>query len=164
MYNWPLPWVNQFNISFYGFHPDFPVFCVTRAAWLRSMINSFYKKLQPVLVVTMYLIAFASGWNVIFRPENLAINFLYVISLCLIMTYWCVIDSRIRGYPILHSFYFIIIFLWPVAVPVYLIWSRGFWGLTLAIIHLIGLYLTCVVSYHLAGYLVYGDAWLSLFI
>jgi hypothetical protein len=79
------------------------------------------------------------------------------------MTYWCIVDSQIRGFPLLHSFYWIIFFLWPVAIPVYLIWSRKLWGLALTIINAIGLYGTILVSNHLAGYFFYGDAWLEIF-
>ena len=82
------------------------------------------------------------------------------LAMCSVVTWWCVVDSRMRGSPIVQSLHWIIFFTWPLAAPVYLIWSRKLRGLGWCLLHAIGLYGSCVLAYHLTGYLAYGDAWL----
>jgi len=40
----------------------------------------------------------------------------------------CGVDSRIRRRPMVFDGETFVFFAWPVAVPYYLIWTRGWWG------------------------------------
>ena len=109
----------------------------------------------------MYAVTAGGNVVVVLRPEAGVIRLLLHVAMCSIATYWCVVDSRMRGSPIVHSLHWIIFFTWPIAVPIYLVQSRGLRGLWLAVIHGIGLYAACLVTYHLTGYLVYGAEWME---
>ena len=112
-----------------------------------------------VLVLAMYLLAAGGNMIVVLRPEELLVRLLLPVAMCSIMTYWCVVDSRMRGSPIVHSLHWIIFFTWPIAVPIYLIRSRGLRGLGLALLHTIGLYAATMAAYLLTGYVRYGEEW-----
>lgn len=119
------------------------------------------RRLRLALVGAMYAIAVATGVMGVLRPEHALSRLVLPIAVCSVMGYWCVVDSRMQGSPIVQSVHWIIFFTWPVAVPVYLIWSRRLRGLGLALIHAIGLYGVCFVAYHATGYVAYGKAWLD---
>lgn len=53
---------------------------------------------------------------------------------------WAVLDAKERNEPILYSVQFIMLISWPVAMPIYLIYSRGLKGLGWCTVNIIGLY------------------------
>ena len=71
----------------------------------------------------------------------------------------CVADSRRMGRPMPGVTAFAILFTWPVAVPIYLVWSRG-WkrGLCGAGVFLVSVAALIYVPFFIAGYAVHGDA------
>jgi len=71
--------------------------------------GSWEKRERLVLVMAMYLVA--AGGNVIgvLRPEAVLVRLMLPVAMCSIMTYWCVIDSRMRGSPIVHSLHWIMV-------------------------------------------------------
>jgi hypothetical protein len=125
------------------------------------MNNSIQRRLRRVLGVSLYALAVAWGLFQVFHPNSGALYLLFAAAFSFTMTYWCIVDGRVFGRPILRSFYWLIFFLWPIAVPIYLIWARRLRGLGFALLHFIGLYAVCLVAYSVAGYLTYGDAWFS---
>lgn len=124
-----------------------------------SLATSSESSLRLVLVVAMYLVTAVGNVIAVLRPEGVLIRLMLSLALCSIVAYWCVVDSRLRGFPIVHSLHWIIFFTWPIAVPIYLIWSRRLRGLGLAFVHGIGLYAACLATYHLTGYIAYGAEW-----
>lgn len=52
-------------------------------------------------------------------------------------TMWCVVDALRRGAYWHRAAQFYTFLLWPLAVPVYLIWSRGSRGVWFALVYLI---------------------------
>lgn len=71
----------------------------------------------------------------------------------------CVADSRRIGRPMAGLAPVAIVIVWPVAVPVYLVWSRG-WrsGLMRTGAFLLSVAVLLLVPFYLAGYAVWGDA------
>lgn len=124
--------------------------------------KSLEKRLRFVLVVAMYLVSAVTNVTAVLRPEGLLVHLLFPLAVCSIMTYWCVIDARMLGSPIVRSLHWIIFFTWPVAVPIYLIWSRGLRGLGLALVHAVGLLAVSVAAYLATGYLRYGQEWFNV--
>lgn len=58
--------------------------------------------------------------------------------LAFVLTWWVIADASAQGHPIpLFSRNWLIL-VWGVAVPCYLLWSRGWWGLCLLLLHTIG--------------------------
>ncbi|MHC4702779.1 MAG: hypothetical protein ACYTFQ_19625, partial [Planctomycetota bacterium] len=52
------------------------------------------------------------------QPADIAVATAFNVT----MTTFCIVDSKCRGKPLLHSFYWIIFFSWHVSVPIYWIW------------------------------------------
>jgi hypothetical protein len=71
----------------------------------------------------------------------------------------CMADARLLGKPLPTFIPLAMIFTWPLSIPVYLIWSRG-WrrGLVRSVAYLIALVLLLGVPHAIAGYLVHGAA------
>ncbi|HWB21094.1 MAG TPA: hypothetical protein VG711_12385 [Phycisphaerales bacterium] len=49
----------------------------------------------------------------------------------------CIADSKVRSRPMVHSAKLGLLVYWPVTVPVYLVWSRGWRGLVWIGVHLL---------------------------
>ncbi|MHC4970712.1 MAG: hypothetical protein ACYTG3_00085 [Planctomycetota bacterium] len=65
--------------------------------------------------------------------SDLAMAFLAAIA----VTKACVMDSRLVGKPLPRAARWVMFFTWPLAVPVYLVWSRGWVGLAWIAAHLV---------------------------
>jgi roadblock/LC7 domain-containing protein len=70
-------------------------------------------------------------------------------------TMWCIVDASSRGSYYRHSYRWITMITWPIAVPVYLIYSRGARGALLALFGLVGLLLSQLLGYA-AGDVLFG--------
>ena len=68
------------------------------------------------------------------------------------------VDSRILGRPMLRVTHEMTCFTWPAAVPVYLVWSRRFRGLGIALLHGVGLTVIGVMAFIVATLLKFGTA------
>lgn len=121
------------------------------------------RKLRRILVIGFYLLV-ATWGAVLTVPLHGHIAFLLLSVLAASMaTYLCVLDARMRGRPIVQGVHWIMFFTWPLAVPIYLIYSRRLWGLVLIFIHGIGLFIVLTLAFHLAGYVAYGNWWFERF-
>jgi hypothetical protein len=116
------------------------------------------KTVRRILVTCLYLLVTVSGMVQAIRPQSVVIALLWVMFASTV-TYWCVVDSRAAGRPILQSLHWIIFFTWPIAVPIYLIFSRKLRGLGIAFLHAICLLVVTNLAFHISGYLVYGELW-----
>jgi len=79
-----------------------------------------------------YLIALvptfaALGVHAVVGPDASRQMLLSIVSATLFAA-TCAVDSRILGRPMVFDGGTFVFFAWPVAVPYYLIWSRGWWG------------------------------------
>jgi hypothetical protein len=90
--------------------------------------------------------------------SNGALGYLGSILLAVLTTGWCIIDARHRGRPMLSIVQMIVFFSWPIAVPIYLIASRGRRGLAIAAIHAIGMLITTWIASAATLYFAYGPA------
>jgi hypothetical protein len=64
--------------------------------------------------------------------------------------YWCTLDAHIRGKTFHHGWAVAFMFTWPVALPIYLVWTQGWRGLgTYAAA--IGLFVATAISAALLG-------------
>ena len=125
--------------------------------------NGSRRDLRPVLVTCVYLLAVTMGAGQVTRPESGVLRLTLWAMFASAATYWCVVDARMIGRPIVQSLHWIMFYSWPVAVPIYLIYSRKLRGLGIAIVHVIGLSIVATLGLHLAGFVKYGNLWLAQF-
>ena len=98
------------------------------------------KWLQRYLLLVLYLLfAFMAAAQAL-QPGNGLVHALASVTVCAVLARWCLIDAQLKGRLVVTSFHWLLFWLWPVAVPLYLLWSRGLWGLGLASVHLLGLW------------------------
>lgn len=91
------------------------------------------------------------------RPADIAVT----LALQIILTTFCIVDSKCRGKPLLHSFYWIIFISWPVSVPIYWVWTRGLKGIVSGVLFVISLVVVSVVVFIATGFLAGGETWLQ---
>ncbi len=75
--------------------------------------------------------------------------------------WFCTLDAKLVGKPLLRLARVGIFLGWPVGVPVYLLWARRLRGLGLLVLHGFVLILVAAVSMLATGYLVYGRTFLD---
>jgi hypothetical protein len=75
-------------------------------------------------VTCLYLLFILSAVAQVTRPESGRSVLLLWALTASTASYWCVVDSRTIGRPVVQSLHWIIFFTWPIAVPIYLVYSR----------------------------------------
>lgn len=115
-------------------------------------------RLRRLMVVCIYVLAAVWGLFSALRPDDGRLHLLLSAAIACAMTGWCVVDSRIRRRPVIRTFYFLIFITWPLAVPIYLIWSRKLRGLIRICIHGLALCGLCIGSSLAVDSYVYGLA------
>jgi hypothetical protein len=105
-----------------------------------------------IVIYIYFLFALRSLRRVLFGDIQLT-DLPISLALSAAMVKFCAVDSKCRGEPLLHSFYWIIFFTWPVSVPIYLLWSRGIRGIVSLVLYVISLvvmfFIVFVVTYYL---------------
>jgi len=110
-----------------------------------------------MLLVGIY--ACAAFWGAVqVLSSNTLVILLGSVLFALLVTGWCVVDARKLGKPMLPVVQMIMFFTWPIAVPIYLIWTRGFRGLGYTLLHAAGLYAVMAAAVVLTLYAFYGSA------
>ncbi len=123
-------------------------------------VSNLQRSRNLVLICIYLLFALSAIRNAMFGIWRLA-DLAVALAISIAMVQFCIVDSRCRGKPLLHSFYWIIFFSWPFSVPVYWLWTRGIRGIIWAVLFVISLeavYITVLVA---TGYLVWGAPWLQ---
>lgn len=113
------------------------------------------KKRRSLVILFIYFLVVLSAVRRAFfrelRPPDIAVT----VAFQVVMTMFCIIDSRCRNKPLLHSFYWIIFFSWPVTVPIFWIWTRGFKGIISGTLFAISIFVLFKIVFfmtcHLAG-------------
>lgn len=114
------------------------------------------KRLRGIVLLCFYLLVAANGALQASPPHTAMIGILLALAMASAVTYLCIVDSRIVGRPIVQSVHWIMFVTWPVAAPIYLIYSRRWRGVALLLLHVIGLVVVANVAFSLAWYLVHG--------
>ena len=69
--------------------------------------------------------------------------------------YWMINDARLRRLYVPHVVQPAIMLFWYLVVPIYLLRTRGWWGLLYLILHVVGSYLTLRIGYYLSVVLIW---------
>ncbi len=95
-----------------------------------------------------------------FQPDfAMRVNLLLSIPLCLGFMWFCTVDAKLAGKPLIQLAKLGIFLGWPIGVPIYLVWARGLKGLGLLLLHgFLLLSITVCVQLSVA-YLCYGTIW-----
>lgn len=73
-------------------------------------------------------------------PEGDRIGLLLTIATAIAVTKCCAVDAVIRGRPMTHGAQWAMVLTWPVAAPVYVVWTRRWGGLLWAFVLAAGVY------------------------
>jgi hypothetical protein len=114
------------------------------------------KRLRGTVLLCFYSLMAANGALQASPPHTPMIGILLALAMASAVTYLCIVDSRIVGRPIVQSVHWIMFFTWPIAAPIYLIYSRGWRGVVLLLLHGVGLIVVVNAAFGLAWYLVHG--------
>jgi hypothetical protein len=106
-------------------------------------------------VVALYFLAAFLGMSGVTSATNSAVSFLLSMLLAYTSTMWAVWDSDARDTRFLEVAQLMFFVTWPVATLVYLVYSRGWWGLGWWCLHAVGLWLSMVLSYTATYQLLY---------
>ena len=94
--------------------------------------NGFLRSFGPLLVITLMLGAFASVYVILgIRMSDLA-YVVYTCTLPIAFVRWGELDARRNKRTPCCDFGMLLLLVWPVTVPGYLLWTRGFRGLWIA--------------------------------
>ncbi len=97
-----------------------------------------------------------------FHPDfAMRVYLLQAIPISLGFMWFCTVDARLAGKPLIQLAKLGIFLGWPLGVPLYLLWARGLRGFVTLVLHGTLLFLLLAVSTLVTGYLVYGDAFLN---
>ena len=108
-----------------------------------------------LFVVTLYVLTTAWGVAQVFSLHG-GLQYLFALVIASAATLWAVSDARLRGHSILNIVQFFIFVSWPIAVPIYLVWSRGLRGLGLSLLHGVGLTVALCIGFYCTVFSVYG--------
>ena len=111
--------------------------------------------LRWLLVTQLYVASLLWGVVQVFT-QHAGLYYLFGIFMASAAAWWAVSDARSRGRPILHIVQLFLFLLWPVAVPIYLISSRGIRGLGWSLLHAVGLVVALCVGFYATVFSVYG--------
>ena len=118
--------------------------------------QSSSRKLRRLLVITLYVASLVWGVVQVMAPDVGGLYYLFALVMAGCAAWWAVSDARDRGKPILHILQLFVFLLWPIAVPIYLIATRGFRGLGLSVAHAVGLILVLCIGFYTTVFSVYG--------
>ena len=111
------------------------------------MSPSTNRRLRRAYLISSYLFAvMAVVHAVLVRQQNPAEVFVSI-TLVTMITMTCAYDAAVRGRPWAMGERFSFAAFWPVALPGYVIYSRGWWGSALLLIHVAVLtLLACAIA------------------
>jgi hypothetical protein len=100
-------------------------------------------------IVIMMGIASGTSFSVMSRERE----YLYSFALALVLTQVCIVDSRIAGKPLSIFSYWLVFIFYGIAVPISIVRARGLRGLAHVAAHFVGMALTLIISFYVAGLL-----------
>jgi hypothetical protein len=110
---------------------------------------------RSLLVIAFYLSAALIGLTSALS-QNALVEYLGTFLMACTSAEWCLIDSSRRGKPMTWSVQFLVFVFWSIAVPIYLIATRGWRGAGWLVLNSIGMYVTMIVAYYLTFHLLWG--------
>lgn len=110
---------------------------------------------RSLIVVAFYVAAALIG-STSALSHNALVAYLGKFLLACTAAEWCLIDASYRGRPMTWSVQFLTLIFWSIAVPIYLIATRGWRGVGWVLLHGVGIYATIFAAYYLTFRLYWG--------
>lgn len=95
---------------------------------------SAVRRLRLALLIFIHVMILVASVHAAARNTRDGTGYLIAIMLACAAVMACVNDARVRGKPILPIVQFLMLFVWPVSVILYLIASRGWRGILWALL------------------------------
>lgn len=102
---------------------------------MQSDATLLYQRRRLILLVILSLLWLSAGIVEGIRPSNEATfrDALFGLAHAWLLEMWCSADAARRGRPLGHAWRWMIFLFWFVAVPAYLVWSRGWKGVLMTV-------------------------------
>ncbi len=117
---------------------------------------------QWLKIAALYMLAALLGVRSIYYWAPSVNDVVIPVAFFAILVSWTLTDARRRGHPIPLLAGAPMFFVAGLAVPGYLIWSRGWRGLGLVVLHGLALMVLATVVTQVGGYLWFGPAWVQM--
>jgi hypothetical protein len=88
-----------------------------------------------LLVAGFYISAILACFSRAAQHDNALVDYIPNFLMACTAAGWCVVDARRRGKPIVLAVQFIMLIFWSLAVPIYLIATRGWRGVGWVIVN-----------------------------
>lgn len=99
------------------------------------------KRRRFLYLISLYLLAVLAGVRATALPQRSYLSDLLLqLEAAIVITQLCVVDARLLGRPLVHAAQWVMFLSWPLAVPIYVLWSRKLRGALLLLAHVILLY------------------------
>jgi hypothetical protein len=92
-----------------------------------------------VFLIFLHFLAIMQGVHSGLSTRPMFIDLIFPLSAAVAAVSGCANDARIRRAPLPSAVQFIMLFSWPVTVPIYLAWSRGWRGILWALLWMVTL-------------------------
>ncbi|MBI3866765.1 MAG: hypothetical protein HY290_33205 [Planctomycetia bacterium] len=103
------------------------------------------RRLRLAYLVAGYLSFLMAVVRTPFAGDNRPVDFLFGTALAVMVTMTCVFDGAVLNRPWAMGVRFPFLIVWPIALPLYIIRSRGWWGCALLLIHAVALFFVVAV-------------------
>ena len=114
-------------------------------------------RLRNAFLLCLYALSALWGISLAVPPQDELREFCYTVLVAIAVVVSCIYDARFMRKPIVSSVQGVMLFTWPIAVPAYLVWSRGLKrGLQLVVVHAVCLYGVMVAGYWATSAAIYG--------
>ena len=103
---------------------------------------------RRALVLSGFLLFVLDGVRKSLLEGTRPVDFFLAIAVAVIAVKFCIVDYRMRGRTLIRSYHWLIFFMWPIALPVYLLCSRGIGkGIVAILLGLAGVFVASVAAY-----------------
>ena len=106
-------------------------------------------------LVALYVATVAWGVTQCFT-QNGGVYYLFALFMASMAAMWVVFDARHRGKPLVSVVQFLVFIFWPIAVPVYLIATRGVRGFGWSLLNFFGLVVALCIGFYATLLAAYG--------
>jgi hypothetical protein len=106
------------------------------------MAEASGRALRNAMLATIYLAAALYGVKTGATATQTGSSIVMSLCIGILMTLFAAEDSRVMGRPLPHTARWIVYFLWPIAVPVVVLRTRGAKGLPIFLLHVFLIVLT----------------------
>lgn len=107
------------------------------------MSEIYLRKQRKALMACLYLLSAFYGFHSILTPSPQPIDLFLSLCIGIIATLFCLVDAKIQRKFLPKLAGWLILVLWPIAVPLCLFWSHGRQGSLRVLLFLVSIVVVC---------------------